>query len=128
MKINHIQFNPIFLGCLVFFVSGCAATALMPGAERIIVTKTAAPKGCKFLGALIGEQGGSLLGFYTSNKNLAQGALNNLRNQALALGANYVELESEHAGSTGGRSSMGQTDVTKTGNAYRCHPADIGLE
>lgn len=116
---------------LVALLAGCAATALRPGAERIIVTKKEAPKSCKFLGAVMGEQGGSFAGAYTSNANLAQGALNNMRNNALELGANYVQLETDRAGQTGGGSRygmhMGQTDVTMTGNAYRCNPEDIGL-
>lgn len=114
---------------------GCSATALRPGGERIVVSKNAAPKSCKFLGALIGEQGGALSGPFTSNKNLAQGAWNDLRNKALELGANYVQLEDTHAGNTGsgggwnmgGGGSFSQTDVTHAGNAYKCPPEDIGL-
>lgn len=115
-------------------IAGCAATALKPGAERIIVSKKEAPKGCKFLGAVVGEQGGSFTGAYTSNKALAEGSLNDMRNKAMDLGANYVQLETERAGVTGsgggyryGGGHMGQTDVTMTGNAYRCNPDDIGL-
>lgn len=109
----------------------CAATALKPGAERIIVTRNRAPKGCKFLGAVVGEQGGSFTGGMTSNKNLAQGALNDMRNKAMELGANYVQLETDRAGVTGSggyySSHQQQTDVTNTGNAYKCKDADIGL-
>src|SRR6476469_9625824 len=72
-------------------LSGCSATELRPGAEKIIVSRNAAPKGCKFLGAVVGEQGGALTGGLTSNKNLAQGALNDMRNKAIELGGNYVQ-------------------------------------
>ncbi|MBI2711374.1 MAG: DUF4156 domain-containing protein [Bdellovibrio sp.] len=116
---------------LVSLFFGCAATALHPGAERIIVSKKDAPKGCKFMGAVVGEQGGSFTGAYTSNKALAQGSLNDMRNRALELGANYVQLETDRAGQTGssGKYSghLGQTDVTMTGNAYHCPPEEIGL-
>ncbi len=126
----------IALGVTLGALTGCAATTLKAGAEKIIVTKTPAPKGCKFLGAVVGEQGGSLSGGWTSNKNLAAGALNDMRNKALELGANYVQLETDRAGVTGSgsggahgwSSSSQQTDVTNTGNAYKCNPADIGLE
>jgi hypothetical protein len=117
-------------------LAGCAATEIRSGAEKIIVTRQAAPKTCKFAGQVLGEQGGAISGAWTSNKNLAQGAMNDMRNKALGLGANYVVLEESKAGNTmsGGGSgglfsaSGQQTDVTQVGNAYRCPPADIGIE
>jgi uncharacterized protein YbjQ (UPF0145 family) len=111
--------------------AGCAATALRPGAERIIVSHTPAPKTCKFRGQIMGEQGGSLAGAYTSNANLAQGAMNDMRNKAMDLGANYVVLEESKAGNTTSGNLYGmsgqQTDVTQVGNAFACPPADIGM-
>lgn len=120
------------LGLMAAYVfSGCAATQLKQGAARVIVTRTAAPKGCKFLGSVIGEQGGTLTGGWTSNKNLAQGALNDMKNKAFDLGGNYVVLENTNAGNTMSGNlygmSGGQTDVTHSGNAYRCDPKAIGL-
>src|SRR5262249_48343821 len=116
------------------FLFACAATTLNSGAEKIIVSHQAAPKTCKFAGQVLGEQGGALTGGWTSNKNLAQGAMNDMRNKALELGANYVVLEESKAGNTmSGSGSNGifsassqQTDVTQVGNAYKCPPADIG--
>ena len=124
------------LGLLASLLVGCAASPLQSGAERVIVARQTPPQSCKFVGAVVGSQGDFLTGPYTSNKNLAQGALNDLRNRAFALGANFVSLQSETAGQTGGGSSYegtgsyssGQTDVTKTGNAYTCPPKDIGLQ
>ncbi len=114
------------------FFSGCAAKGVRPGAEKILVTKNPAPKGCKFLGTVIGEQGGALTGGWTSNKNLAVGAINDMKNNALDLGANYVSLEVNTAGSTmsgsGHGFSGGQTDSTYTGNAYKCPPELVGLK
>lgn len=116
---------------LVLIFSACSATELKPGADRILVSPNAAPKGCHFLGAIVGEQGGSLTGGLTSNANLTQGAMNDMRNKALDLGANYVQMVTNHAGNTGSgsmySSSTQQTDVTNTGNAYKCKPDDIGL-
>ncbi|MFP6640578.1 MAG: DUF4156 domain-containing protein [Myxococcota bacterium] len=121
---------------LAIGLGGCKAVPLAPGAEKVIVSRQAAPEGCKFVGAVVGEQGGMVSGQLTSNKNLAQGALNDIRNKALQLGANYVSLESVSAGTTSrgsfyegtGSVSAAQTDVTKTGNAYHCHPEAIGLK
>lgn len=107
---------------------GCAAKTLKPGADRILVTRQPAPQTCRFVGTVIGEQGGALTGGWTSNKNLAQGAMNDMKNQALDMGANYVVLENTNAGNTMNMSTSGgflsggssQTDVTHTGNAYVC--------
>jgi uncharacterized protein YbjQ (UPF0145 family) len=108
-------------------VAGCAATGLRPGAERIMVTRSPAPNDCKFVGTLVGNQGGSFDGPFTSNRNLAQGAMNDMKNQAQGMGANYVVLENSTAGNTvsGGRHGLsgGQTDVTHVGNAFVCPAA-----
>ncbi len=131
--------NSIFLGSAAVLItvlgSACAAKKIKAGAEKVIVTRQPAPKTCKFAGQVMGEQGGSLVGGWTSNKNLALGAMNDMRNAAFDLGANYVVLEADRAGNTMSGSGSGglfsasatQTDVTQVGNAYRCPPADIGM-
>jgi hypothetical protein len=105
-------------------LGGCAATSLKPGAARVMVTRTSAPAGCVYVGSVVGEQGGSLTGAYTSNARLAEGAFNDMKNKAHAMGANYVVLEDTQAGSTVSGSkngvSGGQTDVTHIGNAFKC--------
>jgi hypothetical protein len=118
----------LLAGCLFLSsVAGCTATALHPGAGRVLVTRQPVPQGCEYLGTVIGEQGGSATGGLTSNKNLAQGAMNDMKNKAHAMGANYVVLEDTRAGNTisgsHGSISGGQTDVTNIGNAYRCESA-----
>jgi len=104
--------------------SGCAATALQPGARRVMVTRNAAPAGCVYLGSVVGEQGGAFTGKYTSNANLAEGAFNDMKNKAFALGGNYVVLENTQAGNTisGDKNGVSgsQTDVTHIGNAFKC--------
>ncbi|KYF69198.1 DUF4156 domain-containing protein [Sorangium cellulosum] len=109
----------------------CAAVELNPGAEKIIVTKQPAPQGCRFLGTVIGEQGGSISGKFTSNANLQEGAVNDMKNKAHDLGGNYVVLENTNAGNTlsGDRDSISgqQTDVTHMGNTYSCPPQLVGL-
>jgi uncharacterized protein YbjQ (UPF0145 family) len=113
-----------FLGLLFVSVTGCAATALNPEAARVMVTKTPAPQGCVYIGSVVGEQGGAWSGRYTSNANLAEGAFNDMKNKAHAMGANYVVLENSNAGNTmsGDRNGVsgGQTDVTHVGNAFKC--------
>ncbi len=118
----------LLLGILIVGLCACSATAVKPEANKILVTHQAAPKGCKFLGSVVGEQGGSFTGNYTSNKALQQGALNDMKNKAFELGANYVVLENTNAGNTASGSIWSnhgaQTDVTHMGNAYKC-PDDV---
>jgi hypothetical protein len=122
---------------LIIIISvSCAAKALRPGAERIIVSNTPPPQGCKFMGTIVGNQGGAFSGPWTSNKNLAQGAINDMRNKAFDMGANYLQLLAHTTGVTAsgniydgsGSSSAHQTDVTQTGSAYSCPPDLIGLQ
>lgn len=112
-------------------LSSCASIKVEPQANRVITSPNPAPAGCKFLGEVIGNQGNFFTGSWTSNKNLEQGARNDLKNQAGKMGANYVQIVASRSGNTGSMSnSMGgmeQTNVTYTGNAYWCRPSSIGL-
>jgi len=121
-------------------ISGCASIPMDPQAARIIASPNKAPKGCKYLGQVVGNQGNFFTGGYTSNRNLEEGAMNDLRNKASKLGANYIQLVTTRAGVTGSTSggfdrnggymsgSSAQTNVTNLGNAYSCSPKSIGLE
>lgn len=130
----------VAVSALAILVSGCASIQLEPQASRIIASPNAAPKGCKYLGQVVGNQGNFFTGGWTSNRNLEEGAMNDLKNRAGKLGANYIQLVTNRAGVTG---SMGgsfdqhggfmsgsseQTNVTNLGNAYVCPPKSIGLE
>lgn len=114
---------------------GCASQALNPQAARVIVSPNAAPKGCKYAGQVVGNQGDFFTGAWTSNRNLEEGSMNDLKNQAANLGANYVQLVNSRAGNTGSirsyggdfSGSMQETNVTNLGNAYVCKSSSIGL-
>ena len=116
---------------LMIALAGCSATDLDAGSARVIVSNKDVPQECVFKGAVVGEQGNFFTGSFTSNRNLAEGAMNDMKNQAYELGANYVQLETNQAGYTSSGSfynqSGRQTDVTNTGNAYYCPPELIGL-
>jgi len=115
---------------------GCSAIQLNPNAHRVIASRNAAPKGCKYLGSVVGSQGNFFTGGWTSNKNLAEGSMNDMKNKAANMGGNYIQIEADRAGMTGSSSSnmygssgsLAQTDVTWNGNAYYCDPKEIGLE
>ncbi|WP_131783507.1 DUF4156 domain-containing protein [Legionella gresilensis] len=119
---------------------GCAAIPAEPQAVRgVIVSTKAAPQGCKYVGQVVGNQGNFFTGGFTSNRNLEEGAMNDLKNKAVRLGANYIQLITNRAGVTGSMSgfsaqsngymsgSSQQTNVTNLGNAYICSPKSIGL-
>lgn len=111
------------LSSLVLLAAACAPTALNPAAMRVMVTRQPAPQGCVYIGTVIGEQGGSFTGGITSNASLAEGAMNDMKNKAFAMGGNYVVLEDTSHGGTMDKGSSGQTDVTHTGNAFKCPEA-----
>jgi hypothetical protein len=125
---------------LALAVSGCASVPLDTKASRIIASPNPAPKGCKYLGQVIGNQGNFFTGGFTSNRNLEEGSMNDMRNQAVKLGANYIQIVTNRAGITGSAGgsfnnnggffsgSSQQTNVTNLGNAYFCPPKSIGLE
>lgn len=129
----------LFLSLFALSTAACSPVALSPEASRVLATRQPAPANCTFLGTVVGTQGGAFSGKYTSNENLSIGAMNDLKNKAARMGANYVVIENALAGNTmsggggvfmgtgsnsgfhvGGGGSGGQTDVTYTGNAFRC--------
>jgi hypothetical protein len=103
-------------------LAGCAATPLHPGAQMVRVTNTEPGSECQFLGDITGNQGNSFTGPFITNENLETGARNDLKNKAAALGGNLVVLLTQRAGQTGGigQGSGEQTNVTLSGNVYRC--------
>jgi len=116
-----------------FALYGCSSIPVEPQNQRIISSPNPAPKGCKYLGEVTGNQGNFFTGGWTSNRNLEEGARNDLRNQAGKMGANYVQIVTSRSGNTGSYDpnyggGMEQTNVTYTGNAYQCPPSLIGLD
>jgi hypothetical protein len=102
-------------------LAACAPTALSPGAaSNVRITHNEPGKDCVFLGDVTGNQGNFLAGAITSNADLETGARNDLKNKAAALGGNVVYLLTQRAGQTGGKDHLEQTNVTLSGNVYRC--------
>ncbi|KTD09417.1 DUF4156 domain-containing protein [Legionella jamestowniensis] len=127
------------VSAIALVLGGCASIPADPQAERIVASPNPAPKGCKYIGQVVGNQGNFFTGGFTSNRNLEEGAMNDLKNRASRKGANYVQVVTNRAGVTGSMSgsfdnqggfmsgSSQQTNVTYLGNAYRCDPKAIGL-
>jgi len=114
----------IIIVITVILMAGCSSIKLNPDAQTVRVTLTEPTNECKFLGDAIGSQGDAFTGAYTTNKKMEVGAMNDIKNQAAALGGNLVVILTQRAGQTSdynqyGSSSM-QTNVTLTGNVYSC--------
>lgn len=117
--------KPCVVAVVALAAVGCQSTPLTPQASRVLLSPNPPSKGCKYLGEVTGNQGNFFTGGFTSNKNLEQGAMNDLKNQAASLGANYVQMITNRAGVTGGGGGgQQQTNVTLTGNAYHCAKLD----
>ena len=97
----------------------CSATPLNPGAQKIRITHNE-PTNCKFLGDVIGSQGNAFTGEMTSNETMERGARNDIKNKAHALGGNVVYLVTQRAGDTGDLFYSYQSNVTLSGNVYKC--------
>lgn len=112
------KITTVFLAAVL---AGCSAIPLTPGAERVRITHSEPGKECKFLGDVTGNQGNAFSGAWTSNEDLETGARNDMKNKAVSMGGNMVVLLTQRAGTTGSRGgSSEQTNVTLTGNVYRC--------
>jgi len=100
---------------------GCAPIQpASPAASNVRITNQEPAHRCAFLGDITGSQGNFLLGSITSNADLESGARNDLKNKAAAIGGNVVYLLTHRAGQTGSSDHLAQTNVTLSGNVYRC--------
>ncbi len=104
-----------------FLLAGCAASPLLPGGDTILLSKEAAPEVSEFLGEIQGTQGNFSTAEFTSDANLINGARNQVRNAAHALGADYVKIETESFSHNTADDSLGGTySAVVIGNAYLC--------
>lgn len=98
----------LFLGCASM---GHRPTPV-PGSEKIPVS-TDMPQGCEEVGDISGTACQDELA------DAMSGAKSGLRNQAHALNANYVKLETNNSRPCPGWSKQG-TEVLLTGRAFKC--------
>jgi hypothetical protein len=90
---------------------------LTPEAASVVATANRPSGSCASLGILSGKGGGAS-GGYVSNENLVQYALNDLRNQAAALGATHIVYSTPSMGGNEGTT----TSAIVTGEALKCQP------
>ncbi|WP_169927687.1 DUF4156 domain-containing protein [Labilithrix luteola] len=100
-------------------VAGCSTSALSPKGAQVAATRNPPTRDCAALKYIVGQGGGTFGGAYISNDDLVEYAMNDLRNKAADLGANYVQHDPPQLGSGSGTT----TTVTISGTAYRCSGA-----
>ena len=98
-------------------LAGCSATKTTELGSTVLLTNER-PVDCKALGEAVGSQGNSWTGDLTKDADLLQGARNDLRNKAAAMGGNVVHIQALNNSSAFG--SMGTTNSTVIGQVYFC--------
>lgn len=107
-------------------VLGCQTAHLSSKGANVATSSTAPvdagwdPASCTQLGYVVGRGGGSFGGGWISNEELVRYAMNDLRNKAAALGANYVQHDSPGMGQSGSGGATTTSTATVSGTAYRC--------
>ncbi len=111
----------LIIFALITTLPACASKPTYPGAERIFVSRQEPAPDCRFVGEVHGSQGNFWTAEFTSDRNILTGARNEMRNQALSLGANYVKVETESNSHNTAHFSLGGTYASVIiGNAYAC--------
>lgn len=97
--------------------AGCAAKKVETQGMRVQYSFEKPEGTCKKIGDVVGTQGNWLTGGYTSNKNLLEGSINDMRNQAGAMGGTHIWIHQQHL-----NTGMGSNTVNSTvmGTVYKC--------
>jgi hypothetical protein len=118
------MFRPLLSVCLfsALLFQACAYNELSPAGSQVVATTSRPSPQCKSLGTLTGKGGGGGGGL-VSNEDLVKYALNDLRNQAAAMGATHVQTLAPNFGSTGDSNTT--TSATIVGEALVCDDTQI---
>jgi hypothetical protein len=108
--------NKLILTSLVILLTACAAKPILPGAEKVMLSNEKPDSECEFIAEVSGGQGNWWTDDITSSKNVAKGSRNDLRNEALKIGANYVYIQQ----TSGSQTYLGGSTMALIGNAYKC--------
>jgi len=104
------------IAAISVLTSACATSALSPKGAKVVVTRNAPGGDCTSLKYIVGRGGGTFGGGWIANDDLVDYAMNDLRNKAADVGANYVQHDPPQMGHGDGTT----TTVTISGTAYRC--------
>lgn len=106
----------IFFLFVSLLLSGCSPkNVLTPEAKYVRIYDTL-PKNmkCEYKDEIIGSEADMLTFLFMSNSDMAAGARADLRNQAVALGGNSVEIQNADF--------MYTSSTVFIGQVYNCHP------
>ena len=99
---------------LLLLLNGCSHIPLEDSADSIEVFYSINDRTkCEYVGDVIGSDGNIFTFMFMSNVSLTRGALNNIRNEAMAMGGNTVFIL---------RSQLSyNTTTTFVGSVYSCY-------
>ncbi len=104
------------ISAIAWALAACSTASLSSGGANVAAARNPAPPECKPLGYVVGKGGGTFGGGLVSNEDLIEYAMNDIRNKAAELGANYLQ----HDPPTLGQGDGTTTTATITGTAYSC--------
>lgn len=107
----------VILALATFVFVGCSAKNLTPSGQMVRVVREKPQGDCRELGDVVGSQGNWVTGGYTSNKNLVEGSMNDMRNQAAGMGATHIWVH--QVGTNTGMSGYTENSLS-IGTAFRC--------
>ncbi|MCG5055363.1 MAG: DUF4156 domain-containing protein [Myxococcales bacterium] len=108
-------------------LSGCATERLSQQGSTVFADLSPptsagyAPGQCVPRGTVVGKGGGSFGGALVSNEALVEFAMNDIRNKAATLGANYVHYAAPQFGTSGGQGGSDVSSAMITGTAFQCN-------
>ena len=121
MKLKGLDMRVSFLiiaSAISALMTGCVANSVTEQGQKVVIVQSLPTQyQCTYKGEVVGSQGNWLTGGWTTNRNLALGARNDLRNEAAKLGANVVVI-AETINSTDEKNSL--ENITHVGRAYSC--------
>jgi uncharacterized protein DUF4156 len=112
---------------LAQLLAACASSRLTAEGAQVAVPDTAsavqAPAHCRSLGAVVGMGAGPCGSGWVSKRDLAAFAMDDLRNKAAELGANYVEPQVPEFSVSGELHGTRTSSAAVRATAYRCDGA-----
>ncbi len=117
---------PIFATVMLLPITSCKTSHLSGGGAQVATSQSAPidsgwdPESCKSLGYIVGRGGGAFGGGWISNDQLIEYAMNDLRNKASELGANFVQHDTPTMGQAGSDNGSTTSTATVSGTAYLC--------
>jgi len=110
--------NRFVLVAAVIALAGCGAIKPTTSGAVVELSNARPDTACRYLGEAVGSQGNWFTGDYTANSHLMEGARNDLRNKAAALGGNFVWVQNVSNAQAHG--ALGTSNTTAVGNVYAC--------